>query len=423
MDTRATLESVPVTVTPGGASTCRLVLRNNSYLVEAYEFSIVGDAAAWSRVDPPSATLYPGGESTVDVHFEPPRSPLVPAGEVPFAVRVVPSGRLHESVAPEGVVDVQPYTETTAELIPRTSRGMRNARHEVAVDNMGNVPIAVSITGVDPDGRVTATPRPDVLTVAPGQVAFTTLVVRSRRRLWRGAPVTHPFRVLVACEGQQPAVLDGATLQTPLIPAGAGRVAASLIALALVLAGGWYLVIGPATRSAAKEAVREPLQQVARQADAAHEKADTADRKAEAVANRPTDADDGANQATADQASRTPTLIRLTTALAPGPAASTQSYKVPNQTTLIVSDLVLQNPQGDAGRVDVLVDGAAVLILALANFRVLDLHFASPIHVAAGKTLAVRTTCQTPGTQLPGTSGSQCRVWTLASGVRESPIA
>lgn len=420
MTTHATLETATLEVMPGGESTCRLILRNTSDVVEAYQLDVVGDAARWSHVDPAAVSLYPNAETIVNVVFQPPRSALAPAGEVPFAVRVIPAERPDQAVAPEGMVVVQPFAETTAEIMPRTSRGRRVARHEVAVDNRGNVPVTAALRGVDPDGQVTARIRPPALAIPPGQAAFSTIVVRSKRRLWRGSPVTHPFQVLVETPDEPPIALSGATLQTPIIPKGAGRLAALVAGAAVLVLAAWLLLLKPAVTSAAKEAVQKPLAQVAQQADEADRKADAAGSKAEA-AGKPVEGAVATRPPVAPEVRTTaPVRVRLATALGASNTPGTDSFVVPAKTTMIITDVVLQNPQGDTGRVDVVVDGNAILTLALANFRDLDFHFVSPIQVPAGKSLTIRTTCQTPGTALPGTAGgAQCRVWMLASGTTE----
>lgn len=419
MSTHATLDPAAVEVLPGGESACRLIVRNNSDVVESYQLDVVGEATPWTHVEPPVVSLYPGTETVANVIFQPPRSASLPAGEVPFAVRVTPSQRPDRTVAPEGVVCVQPYTQTSAEIMPRTSRGRRGGRHEVAVDNRGNVPITVTLRGADPDGQLTVRPRPATLAIPPGQAAFVTVVVRNRRRLWRGSPVTHPFQVRVEPEDEPAIALDAATLQSPVFPRGASRLVAALAALAVLLAAAWLFLLKPAVSSAARDAVQKPLAQVAQQADAADKKAEQADKKAGAPAPSETGAP-AANKPVAE--ATTPARIRLTTGIGPG-STGTDSFLVPDKTTLVMTDVVLQNPQGDTGRIDVLVDGSPILTLALANFRDLDFHFVSPIEVLAGKTLTIRTTCQTPGTLLPGTSGSQCRIWMLASGVNETAAA
>lgn len=426
MTTHAVLEPIPLEVVPGESLTCGLTIRNNSDVVDAYQFEVVGAPAPWTLVEPADPSLYPGTEMTVAVRFQPPRSSQAPAGEMPFAVRVQPVQRPQEAVAPEGVLKVLPFTATTAEITPRTSTGRRRAKHEVAIDNRGNVPITANLAGADPDRQLTIRPRPAAVVVAPGRAEFATVGLRHRRRLWRGTPVTRPFQVVVDTQADPPIRLDAGTVQVPIIPRGAGRVAALAALLALLLLGAWFMLLKPAVKSAAEEAVERPLTQISQRADDANQKAEQAANTAEraqtatggnAAANAPeTPAAVAATPAPA--AGTVPITVRLQTSLAASTTPGTNAFTVPARTTLVVTDLVLQNPQGDTGRVDVVVDGNTILTLSLANFRDLDYHFVSPIQVPAGKTLAIRTTCQAPGPPIVGTSGSRCRVSMFATGVK-----
>ncbi len=421
MTTHAVLETVELRVAPGAEASCELTIRNTGDLVEAYQLDVVGDAAPWATVDPPSVSIYPGAEATAQVVFRPLRSPPTPAGEIPFAVRVLPSLDTGEAVAPEGSIWVEPLMDVSAEVVPRTSRAWYQARHEVAVDNRGNVPVTATVRGADPDRLLTFRARPAGLTVAPGQAAFVRLSVRNRRILWRGQPITHPFQVSVTPEGETPVVLDAAVLQTPVIPKGASRLVAGLAALAVLLLAGWFLLVRPAAESAAKEAVQEPLAKVAEQAGTADKKADAAGQKAQTVEEKVESAISAGPTASKKpgtavvKARTTPARLRLRTQNASGTTV-VDAYGVPNRTTLVITDLVLQNPQGDTGRVEVLAGDDAILTLALANFRDIDYHFVSAIEVPAGQRLSLRTTCRTAGPDLTGTAADRCQTLLLVSG-------
>jgi len=240
--------------------------------------------------------------------------------------------------------------------------------------------------------------------------------------------------VVVSADGDPPTTIGGATVQTAVIPKSAPRVLAAVLALAALAAAVWFLLLKPAAESAAKEAVNKPLAQVAQQADNAGKKADAAGQKADdaqraaaggaPAQGQPVPAAQPSSAAKPGDipagSTSSPARIRLQTTVAAGTNPGTATFTVPAKTTLTITDLFLENPQGDAGRVDVLVDGNAILTLSLANFRDIDYHFVSPIEVAAGKTFSIRTTCQTPGKALAGTSGSQCRTLTLANGLNWS---
>ena len=100
---------------------------------------------------------------------------------------------------------------------------------------------------------------------------------RPRRVLWRGHPVTLPFRVMVMPQDAPPAALDAGTVQQPLLPRNLGRLVAALVVLMLLAGGVWYALLRPAVNSLAKEATRTELAPIARKADAA----DTTARRAE----------------------------------------------------------------------------------------------------------------------------------------------
>ncbi|GGQ82585.1 COG1470 family protein [Couchioplanes azureus] len=423
MTTHAMLGTPELRVLPGSEATCDLTVRNTGDLVEAYEFDVVGDAAAWATVEPPSANLYPGDETTARVVFQPLRSPPPPAGEIPFAVRVRPSLHADDAVAPEGTIWVEPLLNVGAEVLPRTSRAWYQARHEVAVDNRGNVPVTVTVAGDDPDRLLTFRAQPPTLTVGPGQAAFVRLTARNRRVLWRGQPVTHPFQVLVTPDGETPVVLDAALLQTAAVPRAAGRLAAGLLALAVLLLAGWFFLVKPAAESAAKEAVQEPLAEVSAQAETADQKAEAADQKAQTADEKAEDASGGGTRpkttkspgSAAAKTKTTPARLRMRTEGAPGTTV-VDPHVVPERNTLVITDLVLQNPQGDTGRVEVLVGDDAILTMALANFRDIDYHFVSPIEVPAGRRLSLRTTCRTAGADLTATPADRCQTLLLVSG-------
>lgn len=426
MTTLASLDPPALDVVPGEQATCGLTVRNNGDIVESYQLQVVGEVAPWTVLDPPTLTLYPGTEARVTVTFAPPRSFRAGIGEVPYAVRVLPTEQPAFAVAPEGVVDVQPFTETSAEIIPRTSKGRRRAKHEVAVDNRGNVPIIAEVVGGDPDNQLYVTPSPARLQVPPGQALFTTVGVRNRKRYWTGPPVTRPFQVMVTPENERPITLDAATLQLPILPRNFGKVVAALAALALLAAGAWYFLVKPAVSSAAKEAVAKPLAQVSQQADTANKKADNAQNSAndaQAQANKPsagpTSASPKPKTSGSPAATTGPLALQMPTTVSAG-TSGTATQTVPTKRQFAITDIVLENPQGDVGRMDIVINGNTVLTLSLANFRDLDYHFVSPINTTATNNVQVKVSCQTPGPTLTGSSGgSKCREFVFLSGLNQ----
>jgi hypothetical protein len=203
-----------------------------------------------------------------------------------------------------------------------------------------------------------------------------------------------------------------------VIPRGAGRVLAALVALALLGAGLWFGLLKPTVASVAKdaaeEAIEEPLAELAAQAGQAADDAAAARGAAEAV-------EPGALPATptpdpaaggGDESFR----HRFETTVSAGNTATSEPVTAPEGTTLVITDMFLQNPQGDSGRLDIVVDGVDVFTDGLQNFRSLDQHVVTPIEVPAGETMTIRTNCVEPGPALSPGTASSCRVFVLVVG-------
>lgn len=419
MTTSATLDSTSLRLDAGGQAVVPLQIRNNGQVVEGYTISVIGAPAAWTTVEPALLSLYPGTTTTATVTFHPPRSARVPAGELPFGVRVVPTEHPEQAVVPEGVVEVLPFLETTAELVPRTSQG-RRGRHQVAIDNRGNVPVNALVDATSDGEQVRFKVDPVGLVVGPGEARFVDLRVVPRRRKWRGQPVTHPFVVTVAPQDSTPVQLDGGYVQGPIVPKWVLWALLALLALLGAALAAWFWLLKPTIESQAEEAADEAAAQAEQAAAKAGEAADAAGSAAN-------DAKQAADQAeeTAPGPDPVPRPRVVTTDVAPRlnvVSAGTDEavYDLPGEDdTLALTDLVLSNPQGDFGRVQVVVDGQVRLEHALENFRDLDFHFVSPIMVDDDVTL--RLVCRSPGQPPDAPVPTTCDVSVLLGGELVAP--
>src|SRR6266498_2584641 len=149
MSVIARLSTPQLTVDPGGEAILEVLVRNNGRIVDEYTLEMLGEAAAWAVVDPPTISLFPGTDGTVRVTIHPPRASTTGARAVPFGVRIWSSEDHDSSVTEEGVLEVTAFADTIAELLPSTSRGSRRGVHEIAVDNRGNVPLSAEIVALD----------------------------------------------------------------------------------------------------------------------------------------------------------------------------------------------------------------------------------------------------------------------------------
>jgi hypothetical protein len=74
-------------------------------------------------------------------------------------------------------------------------------------------------------------------------------------------------------------------------------------------------------------------------------------------------------------------------------------------TKVAITNVVLQNPQGDAGTMRVQIGHEILLEENLANLR--DQHYPIPLQVKAGEAVVVAVSCQVPGPPQP--PNGKCR--------------
>jgi hypothetical protein len=391
----ATLGLKATTVEPGGEATCEIRIRNSGSVVDQFTLEVLGDSAAWAIVEPAQVSLFPGAESVARIRFKPPKSPSIPARAIPFAVRVKSREDAKASMVEEGVIEVGGFHETTAEIIPRTAKGAARARAQLALDNRGNVRINARLTATDPDRKLNFAITPPGLVAEPGTASFAQIRLTPRQRFFTGPPKTLPYKVFVHQDGQPPIAVDGTVQQTGLLPTWLVPALIGLVALALVLAVLWFLVLKPTIASTAKDAVNSPV-------SAAKSAAAQANLAAQlAAANKP------GGVATGGAAGQNP-LGGLPTSDRIG---LNTDYPVQGGTT--ISDLIFENPNGDAGaiklqRFDPKTNTTTdLLTIRLENFRDLDFHFVSPIIITQDQhlKLVAASTC-TPGAGQTGCTAS-----------------
>lgn len=385
----AVLGARQLSVAPGGQASVEIKVRNNGTVVDQFALQVLGDAGGWSTAEPPTISLFPGAEQTARITFRPPRRPDVPAGPLAFGVRVASQEDPAGSVVEEGVLQVEPFAETGAELAPRTSRGRRSATHDLAIDNRGNTVLNASITGLDPDRTMAYDIKPPGLVVDAGQAAFSKVTVRPRRRFWRGQPRTHSFQLQLD-GGPAPVMVGGSMLQEPMLPPWFLKALALLVAAIVALVLAWFLFLRPVIESTAQEKAQERTEQVLGQAGIPI----------------PSDSGNGNGNGNGNNGGQpTPTPAPGTTAgpttptPPPGPtgpqtardgrieAGGPAVQPTGRRATLFVTDLVFSNPNGTTGTIRLRRSGDDLMVLNLENFRDLDFHFVTPIMIAPNQAL------------------------------------
>ncbi len=408
----ATVANLPLPVEPGGEACYELTVRNVGTVVDAFTVEPLGETAPWTVVEPAELALFPGAEGRVTLRFQPPRAPTTRAGEVPWAVRLTSRENPELSWVEEGVLDVAPFIAVAAELAPQTSRarGTRRGRHQLAIDNRGNVPTAVRLFGGDDDGNVTVQLKPATVTLLPGTAQIAAVRVRARKRFWRGPAKSHPFRLVVdRGDGGEPEVLPATLLQETVVPAWLVKALIGLILVSLLLVGLWKTVLKPTIGDAARAAAAEEAAEVAKKE--AKKEANAAAKEAVAAAQA---ANGGKPTATpapkaSASASAKPTPKPSAKASPPpiDPLGNPVTFRVATKagqqdvnrvlsgTDIVsVTDLFFQNPEGDAGRLEIFRDGDLIYSTRLNNWRDLDQHANAPYEFKPDDKVRIKVSCE-----------------------------
>ena len=437
MGATANLSATALAVDPGGTVSTQVLVRNTGTVVDQFTCEVLGDAAPWASVDPPTLSLFPGGEGTATVTFSPPRSAAVPPGPIPFGVRAISKEDPEGSVVEEGTVEVGRFVDATAELIPRTSTGRRAGTHVLAFDNRGNGRVNATLFAQDADSKLGFELVPPGLVAEPGTATFAKVVVKPHKRFWRGPALTHPFQVLIEPEAGEPLALDATMVQIALLPKWFWRAILLALALMLLLVVLWLTVLKPTIESAAGQAAEEAAEEVLEEVvDPLAEEVAALEEAAEEAAagggggggggetppgggggggggappgggggggGGETPAGGGGDGGLSPdviaairggQNLGDPFDFRLARSVAAG-AERADAREIPAGATFSLTDIVLQNPGGDRGLLQVKRGNDDILIeVRLENFRDLDYHFVAPVTFGPGTQVVVNVRCE-----------------------------
>ena len=401
-------------VNPGGEAEVELAVTNRGGVVDSFTFEVLGDPAAWAVVEPAALSLFPGQSESVTLRFRPPAGPELTPGPRPFAVRIASNEDPEHPRVEEGALAIAGVPILTADLSPRTgrARGRRAGKYQVAVDNRGNAAALVDLTGFDGQDLVDVTVDPPRIEVGAGAAAFVTARARARTRFWRGPSVLHRFTVAARPAGPDspantPEPLDASLLQEAAIPAWVPK-AASLLVLALIaLAVLWFAVLRPVVKDAATNAANQALTAAGITPGAGTPGGGGGGaRPSNAAGGANSSQSAGAGSGSGGSASSSPSAVPTTPA-APtlaAPVAFALQLNTGNKfltagthQAYSVTDLVLQNPNGDAGALTISRGGTTLISTRMENFRDYDLHFVTAITVSSGQSLSISVTCDKPG--------------------------
>ncbi|HEX2851024.1 MAG TPA: hypothetical protein VHN98_10745 [Acidimicrobiales bacterium] len=389
MGASASLTPASVTVVPGSEAAAEIRVRNTGSVVDEFTIDVVGDAAAWATVEPPQVSLFPGADATARVVFRPPRDASVAAGSVPFGVRVASKEDAAGSITEEGTIEVGAFALVTLELVPRTVRGRKAAATEIAIDNRGNAPANLTLSAGDADKLLAFDIADPGLALPPGTAAFSKLRIRPVSRFRRGPAQTRMYHVVAEQDGQPVATADGMMMQEATEPPWLRKAVMWSILGLLLLVGLWFLLLKPTVRSAAKDAVKQESAPVTIGPNSG--KSSSGGSGSGSSGSGGTTPTTAGGDATGGGGVGTPIDGRLALT-----ESGDQSFAVPNGKVLQLTDIVLQNPAGNTGMLQIRRDDGALLVVELGNFRDLDYHFVAPIVFKGGQKLVLSASCTSP---------------------------
>ena len=228
------LDTPSVTVAAGGLGTLRGLIRNQSGLVDNYDFRITGLPAEWVG-PPPTAYLLPfgsgdgGHEAPFELALTPPRAPEAEARAWPFSIEAVSRSTGAVAARVPATLVIEPFEDLSARAQPQRRRGRRGGTYAIEVSSRGNAPAVARLSGADTDAACDVQIDPPALQLAPGARASARVRVKPHRTLWWGRPVEHRIDV----DGPVPQSL--AFRQLPWIPWWVPVAVAMLIALVIAL--------------------------------------------------------------------------------------------------------------------------------------------------------------------------------------------
>jgi hypothetical protein len=402
MPLSAELSANDVTVAPGDTEVIRLTVRNLGTSAETVAFLASGMSGGWVQLAPSSASLFPNEHCDVAVRISPPRSPAIPAGASPLVIRVVPHGAPDDAITVEGVVHVLAFSERRVTVLQPVAQGNRRAEFDIVVENLGNTPASCRLTLSDPARKLTGRFEPPSVGVEPGRAVGSTLRVRALRRRWRGVTSSVPFEVTASQDGYSPATASATFLQTTVIRRGWWKPVVAVGVLGAVLVGAWFGVVRPFLDDAADRAVR-----------------DLAPTITPAPTVAPTTPPESVPPSTAPSATNPPTgstpvgelfAFRLPV-LAPVGNVGVADFDTPAGTRVEITDIVLQNPNGDLGQARLLRNDDVLLTWRLDNILGDDVkQYVSPYELRTGDRLTFEVTCSGAGDPAVGSCSTSVSV-------------
>ncbi len=392
-----------ITMHPGESTSLSLAVENVGDRTESYTIIAAGLTAAWTNVTRPNITLFGGSRDIIEVVVKPPAIHSTSAGPTALAVRVVPQGSSDDAMTAETIVTVASFDDRRIVVLQPLQRGRRRALYEFMVENHGNSLANCRLHLIDASERVDGSFSPPAVGVAPGGTNLVRLKLTAQRRLFRRAERQLDFDV-EATEPDHTPVLGRATLiQPPTIPARAiGRLIATAAAIG-ALAIAWTSVVRPELRDAAERAVDDRLAEIAAPID---EPTDSIVPTSPVATSLPP-----VQNVAADEGEPVDYRIAVDAGIT---QERSESISVPPDSRFLMTDLLVQNPNGDFGSAQLLRNGDVLYQFDLGRMNS-DNEFQpriTPLAFDPTDNIVLSVQCEAAGQ----TAGTGCQIAVLIGG-------
>jgi hypothetical protein len=232
---KVTVSPERVSLRPAETADIEVTVQNASQVVEHFAASVVGlpSNELWT-CEPDVVKLRPKEVGTLRMTVSVPERGGLVAG--PYTLGVVVKSPYSQEVSrcEELPLDVQPAPALTMNVQPEVANGGKTGSFVVNLANEGNMPMAVTLSGADPENRVGFKIAPREVRLEPGTVAGAQVDVHSDQP-WTGQEKRRTA-TLKAHAGETVVEKPVAFVQRPKIRGGWTKFAA--IAAGLVVLGG-----------------------------------------------------------------------------------------------------------------------------------------------------------------------------------------
>lgn len=372
-----------VDVTPGSVAVLQLTVVNLGDTTDTFVLTPAGMAAGWCTINPATLTLFGGTQQVVDIDVFPPLLPSTTAGPTSLSIRIIPHSDPDDVRSAETMLNISGSFDRRLDILQPALRGRRSATFEMMLENRGNTQASCRLHLIDPSGRVEAEFDPPAAGVEPGGSTLIRMKVRTKGLQWERRARTVPFRIDADQPGSPTASGNATFVQTPMVPERmVGRIIGVITVAALLLVG-WFGVVKPAIRDAADTAVREAVPE-------------TTTTIAPTI-----DSLTGVTVLPSVPEKEEGTIINIPLSVSvPVGQSDTAAYKVPAGQRLRITDLIVQNPNGDQATLLILRGEVPLFTYSLAEFSGdVSAPLVTPIELLSGEELIVQVTCNSQGDQ------------------------